>query len=145
LQGRVEISIYGYESDKRELFEIKAVRKWFKKAEAKIKPWFYFLNTRPPGNRFKLLMGCSCDAKVFQDVPKRLNAYEISDKMAQGIILPRMIVKMNEELMQVFFEKNFSRLNEITENLGMSIQENKEISGMIFHLLNSEQAAQACC
>jgi hypothetical protein len=134
LQGRVEINIYGYDGDKRELFEIKMVKMWFKKAEKKIKPWFYFLNTRPPANGFKLFMACLCDAKISHDV-HRLNAYEIVDQIVQGVQLPAMELSVNNELLGRFLKKNYLRLNEITEYLGMSIQENKEISEKIFNML----------
>ena len=135
LQGRVEINIYGYEGDKRELYEIKAVRKWFKKAEAKIKPWFYFLNTRPPADGFKLFVASLCNGRVTNDF-HRLNAYELVHNMLQGIQLPKVQITVDKELVKVLFENNYPRLNQITEYLGMSLQENGEISNRIFNLLN---------
>lgn len=127
LQGKIEINIFGYDGDKRELFEIREIRKWFKKAEAKIKPWFFFLNTKPPANGFKLLMASVCNAKVINNDVERMSGYELADQMLKGNQIPQMAIKLDTKLMQPFLENNFLRLNEITEYLGMSISDNKKI------------------
>lgn len=138
LQGKVELSIYGYDHDYRELFEIKEVREWFKKANRKIKPWFFFLNTMPPAYGFQLYWTCMCHAEVICDT-KRINAYEIINLIRKGLSLPKLKVTYNQELMIIFFDKNWLRLNEITESLGMSLEENKAISDRIIDAINRNQ------
>ncbi|MDP3877932.1 MAG: DUF4365 and DUF1817 domain-containing protein [Methylobacter sp.] len=127
LQGKVELSIYGYDHDYRELFEIKEVREWFKKANRKIKPWFFFLNTVPPAYGFQLYWTCLCHAKVICNT-KRMNSYEVIDQLSKGLSLPTLRTTFDVSLMNNFFEINFPRLNKITESLGMSLEENKAIS-----------------
>jgi len=122
VQGKIELSISGYDFDKRELWEVPEVRKWFLLVEPAVRYWFYFLSAQPPGHGIKLLFACLCDAKRLRTV---------NSKGHPGVSLD--IAKMGELLM-----KNFCCLNEMTNRLGMSIEKNKKISFEIMDLLDIE-------
>jgi hypothetical protein len=113
LQGRIEIMISGFDDDNRELWEIKEVLDWFKKANDTSINWFFFLNPTPFGRGLKLYYACCCCAK-------RVN---IGSNIASKIK-----VELDNSLIEEFLITNFGTLNQMTEHLGMSIEENKIIS-----------------
>jgi len=135
LQGKVILSFYGYNDDRRELFEIKEIRRWFKKADSKITSWFFFLDTSHQAYGFYSYFTCLCQARVICKT-KRMNAYEVVEYSQKGVELPALKVTFNMELVVGFIERNFLRLNEITDNLGMPLEKNKEISENIIKLID---------
>jgi hypothetical protein len=64
-RSQLNISICGYDTDPRELFEIVEVVNWVKVSifEEHI-PWFFFLSTTPASQSIKLLALCFCSAPV---------------------------------------------------------------------------------
>ena len=54
VQGKVALSIHGYDFDARELFEIKDVRRWFRVFRDLGLPWFYLLDTKVSGAWLRL-------------------------------------------------------------------------------------------
>ncbi|MGV7221158.1 MAG: DUF4365 domain-containing protein [Nitrospinales bacterium] len=121
LQGRVEISISGYYYDKRELFEIKEVVDWVRRAHETDINWFFFLISSPISDGLKLLYACFCGG----------------EKTHTKIIVPSKIrVEMDTSLLKTWFDNNFIKLNQLTEHLGMTIEENKVISFAIFEALD---------
>jgi hypothetical protein len=64
-RARLDISIFGYDTDTRELFEIVEVINWVKRSifEEHI-PWFFFLSTSPASQSIKLLALCFCSEPV---------------------------------------------------------------------------------
>lgn len=112
-QGRVEISVAGYESDPRELWEIDKVRRYFALADAEVLHWFFFLD--PDDEQFGLKVYFLCMSGAKRAKFKNLPPGRVKAKIDM------------ERLMQVF-TTNWPRLNEMTERLGMSIEENKKIS-----------------
>lgn len=112
-QGRVELSISGYDTDTRELWEIRDVRKWFKKADPKIN-WFFFCNVSPPAYGFKAYMACLSGT---QRAPDQVG-------VAAGV----MKVSMDNAKRRIILETNWPKLNAMTDRLGMPIEENKRIS-----------------
>ena len=121
-QGRIEIMVSGYNEDPRELWEIKHVRRWFKKADKKIKYWFFFCNTKYSAPGLKSYFACLCGTKWREK------------KLIDGA--PKINVEMDAKLLAELFKRNFSRLNEMTDRLGMSIDENKCISFEVMDVMN---------
>jgi hypothetical protein len=64
-RSQLNISICGYDTDPRELFEIVEVVNWVKVSifEEHI-PWFFFLSTTPSSQSIKLLALCFCSVPV---------------------------------------------------------------------------------
>ena len=109
-QGKIYISVYGYENDTRELWEIPEVREWFTIIEPVVKYWFYFLSTDPISQGLKLLMSCLCDLKSIGGGKWQYDSHEFAN----------------------FLQRNYIWLNEITNSLSMTIEENKIISDAVF-------------
>jgi hypothetical protein len=134
MQGRVIISVHGYDNDRRELFEIPEVIKWFKKANSELTPWFFFLNTDLPTHSFLLFWEMNVDVKVVCDTPRQ-TGYQISNLLESGGNWPQLEIQLDPKLFEQFMKQNWIRLNEMTHNLGMSIEENKQISLKIVEIL----------
>jgi hypothetical protein len=103
-KSQLHISIYGYDDDPRELFEIEEVVEWVKKSifEEEI-PWFLLLSTSPDSQSIKLLALCFC-----------------SDP-AHGI-------KADASKLQEFAEINFGILNKYMKEKKLLDSQNAEIS-----------------
>lgn len=113
LQGRIEISVAGYDNDHRELWEIPQVKKWFKIVDPVVKHWFFFCDATQNSHGLRTYFLCQCNTKR---IGKQTRQYG------------KVPVEFSRELMWELFEKNFIRLNEMTDSLGMTIDENKRIS-----------------
>ena len=112
LQSKVEISVDGYEFDKRELWEIREVRRWVKKAEPKIKYWFFFCANRENTSTLTWLMACLTDVnhECIDEETKRLKIALATKPLADVI------------------SRNFSYLNELTHRYDIPLSENGRIS-----------------
>jgi len=117
IQGRIDISVSGYAFDSRELWEIRDVRKWFKKADPKIN-WLYYCNLKLPAYGFKTYVACLCEVI-------RLTPEEIAEN-------PGYHVSIDLKSQKKIFMSNFDKLNSMTDHLGMSIEENKAITYAAF-------------
>ncbi|WP_232199155.1 DUF4365 domain-containing protein [Thioalkalivibrio sp. ALgr1] len=117
VQGRLYICTYGYEHDSREVFEIKDVRKWAKKARRKIHCWYLCANDRSIPSTLIWVAASSCrvDAKL--------------DRRSDGSRGFRLS-GISEEWTE-FLEECFHGLNKDSEKWGWSTQMNKEISELI--------------
>lgn len=111
VQGKVLLSISGYDDDPRELFEIPEVRKWFTRYTKLEFPWFYLLETVHSGHWLKL------------DFVIHARGIRVTDPVS-GII--RVEVKPPKAV--PWLMRNFSRLNALTDKLEMPIEENKRIT-----------------
>ena len=116
IQGHVEISISGYDEDLRELFEIPEVVEWFEMADEVFRDWFFFLNTALPAAGLRSYVTCLCAPEVKKRDFKK----------------SRVLLTLDMQKMNSLFKKNFVRLNELTERLGLSIEKNKEITYAVF-------------
>jgi hypothetical protein len=115
LQGRIIIEIDGYNEDPREIFEIPEVVQWYEKADPVFKYWFYFLSPEFPSTEFPSLLTywtCMCSGKRMNRKPKRNWAW----------------VEMDADRMLSVLERNLMRLNELTDRLGLSEEQNRRIS-----------------
>lgn len=113
LQGKVEVSVDGYTFDKRELWEIRDVKRWAKKAEPKIKYWFFFCAN--PDNNSTITWLFTCLTNV---ISVNYNS-ENESKLRIGY--------ETKPLADVI-ARNFHYLNELTKRFELPIQENKRIS-----------------
>jgi hypothetical protein len=112
-QGKVEISFHGYENDARELFEIDEVRKYVPVLCAALPELLFFSRTEAPTYTLKTLVLCQThvswpDGRSTREVTRRL-VFD-TDKVGQ------------------FIMRHWPGLNEMTEWLSMSTDENKKIS-----------------
>lgn len=110
LQGKVDISINGYDSD-GELYMIDDVRTYMRKICNEINYLFFFIN---PNGASQILR---CFFLAFTDIKSESIA---SDGR----------IKLDIEFTEIdsFFNQQFSGLNELTERCNMSIDENKKIT-----------------
>lgn len=59
--GSVDLSVQGYNDDRRELYEIPEVCRYFRLLSSEFPYWFYF--TRPEFAGFHTMVSCACGAK----------------------------------------------------------------------------------
>jgi hypothetical protein len=109
-QDKVILHVWGYDDDERELWEISEVRRWFKAAEPIIKFWFYFLKNSDHQTSLKLLVSCVCRVIRHKQKGNRIN------------------LEFNKDDLVAFIQRNFEWLNEITDRLGLPIEDNKRLS-----------------
>jgi len=111
-QGKVEITFFGYEDDPRELFEIEEVRKYVALLDDALPELFFFVRTEAPTSTIRLF--ALCLTKVW------------------WVKMPSAptgrMVGLNTDKVGLFLTKHFPALNEMTEWVGMPIEENKRIS-----------------
>lgn len=122
-QGKVEIGFHGYNDDPRELFEIPEMRKYIPVLADALPELFFFAYTGERGQTLKTFAMCLTEVKKISNTPneeKKIPVEVSTDKIAH------------------FLDSHFPGLNELTEWLGMSIEENKSISFEVFHALGFE-------
>ncbi len=112
-QGKVEISFYGYEDDPRELFEIDEVRNYIPLLDAALPELFFFARTEAP--TYTLMTFALCQARV--SWPDGRSTREVTHQ-----------VVFETAEVSAFITRHWPGLNEMTEWLSMSIDENKKIS-----------------
>lgn len=123
IQGKIEISVAGYIYDPRELWEIESVKNWFKKADKKIN-WFFFCNTNHSTNGLKTYRACICNSR-------RINSMEQDGKKL-----------VNHELdtkpLAKLLKRNFKKLNNLTGEIGMSIEKTRRIAFNVYDVMKVE-------
>lgn len=117
-QGRVELMIHGYDHLNTELWEIPEVVNWLKQVEPKIKYWFYFAKTEMPCAWLQVLMLAICDAKWI----KPPYPYKVNNPGE---------VTLDKEKFGPFMDRNFRWLNEMTDKMKMTIDDNKWITNEV--------------
>jgi len=112
-QGKIEVSVDGYFYDRRELWEIREVRRWAKKAEPKIKYWFFFCANPENNSTLTWLLTCLTNIISIEVNPTNKN---------------KLRVEYETMPLASIIERNFHYLNELTDRYELSIEENKRIS-----------------
>ncbi|ELW9446726.1 DUF4365 domain-containing protein [Burkholderia cenocepacia] len=127
-QGKVEISFHGYDQDRRELYEIKEVRDYVPVLCRALPELFFFIRTRQPTQALKALAFCQTNVRRLhgRSTRKVTKQIEVSTREI-GDFLMRM----------------WPGLNEMTNWLGMSIEENKAISFDVIRCLGFEPPPDA--
>lgn len=138
MQEKLEIMVDGYNHDKRELYEISEIRKWFKKVDKSKVAWFYFCNTGTPSFGLTLYFMCVSNAKVIDD-RERLTGFQVLDAMKENSSHPKIRVTFNPKLYGAALQENWIRLNQMTEALGMPEEQNKKISREVTEHLFSDK------
>lgn len=119
-QGKIEISFYGYDNDPRELYEIKEVRDYVPNLCNAIPELLFFIRTQQPTSALKVLALCQANVSF---------PYGRSTRM-----VTRKVEFTTKEVAD-FLMHMWPGLNEMTEWLGMSIEENKAISFNVIRCL----------
>jgi len=127
VQGKLELMVDGYNHDKRELYEIPEIRKWFKKVDKSKVSWFYYCNTGTPAFGLTIYFMCVSNARVIDD-RERLTGFQVLDSMNVNGSHPKIRVTFNPKLHSAALQENWLRLNQMTENLGLPEEKNKQIS-----------------
>lgn len=127
-QGKVEISFHGYDHDKRELFEIKDVRDYVPVLCQALPELLFFSRTKQPTHALKALAFCQTNVKSLHGRSTR----KVTKK-----------VKVNIGEIDDFLARLWPGLNEMTEWLGMSMEENKTISFDVMRCLGVEPPRDA--
>jgi len=119
-RGTLEVLIAGYDDDAREAYEIPEIRHWYRKSiEAGI-PWFYFLGKQANGMGLIVLLLACCDTEV--KWTKSGNTYvEIADV---------------HQVLE-WFDQNYGNLNRFTQDKGLPLEINKEMSDTAYALITS--------
>ncbi len=111
-QGKVELSFFGYDTDPRELHEIQEVVHFCHALVERV-PLFFFCNPNTHG--FKAIVLCVCNA--------------------QRVGVSPSPVRIDNNAMRYFMHLQHMRLNEISNWLGLSELENKDICMPIYDVL----------
>jgi hypothetical protein len=112
-QGKVVITIYGYEQDPRELFEIEEVRKYITALDPALPELFFFAQAEAPAPTIKLFFYCQTEVSW----PDGRSTPNASRKL-----------EFDTNALAEFINNHWAGLNEMTQWLSMSIDENKKIS-----------------
>lgn len=120
VQGKLYISVHGYESDARELYQIEAVRRWAKKARGEIKQWYLCTSKNPRFSTLVWMAACTCSIK--SEI-----VTEPGDKAG-----PLKITFKADELLELIKECWFG-LNEESEKWGWTEKYNEEVTEKIIH------------
>lgn len=119
-QGKIEIVISGYDNDPRELFEIEEVRRYIAKLEVALPNLLFFVGTEQPTYTLRMIALC-------------LTYVSWESERSTNEVTRRVILESDK--VAAFLQRQFPGLNEMTEWLGMSIDENKRITYAVFRCL----------
>lgn len=119
-RSAVHLSIGGYDTDPRELWEIPDVCRWLKMAEPVVKYWFYFLSLGED-SFLATLHHCLCDGKIYSFDKKR----------------ERYILTYSSEKRHEFFRRHFDWLNEFASEHGIPSEATDGIVANVLETLQS--------
>ena len=123
-QGKVEMSIHGYDTDPRELYEIPEVRKYVATLEAALPELFYFVRSEEPTSTLKTFALCQTNVSF----PYGRSTQHVT----------RQVV-FDTDKVGAFLMRGFEGLNEITEWLSLPLEENKRICYSVIRCLGFRQ------
>jgi len=112
-QGKVEFSFAGYDEDSRELYEIDEVREYVTLLDAALPELFFFARTEMP--TYTLITFALCQTKIAW----------VSGRSTRTVTRK---VSFDTDKVAAFCYRHWPGLNEMTEWLGMTMEENKRIT-----------------
>ncbi|MEO9885457.1 MAG: DUF4365 and DUF1817 domain-containing protein [Balneola sp.] len=99
LKGKLSFAIFGYEDDKRELYQIEEVRTWIKEVIPLFKYWAYFLYMTEETKDMlglRILQVCSIDLEEIE-FDKERNGFKVIHDMEQNIeLMNQLFLWLNE-------------------------------------------------
>jgi hypothetical protein len=110
---RVDIGITGYDNDPRELWEILEVKQFIRKLDIEFPYWFYFLTKL--GGGLKMIAFCCINTTKFSSTQ----------------------VNFDPVSMEQFYNKHFDTMNQIGELIGMTEEENEELTENVIGYFSS--------
>lgn len=113
-QSKIDISIFGYENDRRELFDIPEVRNWVNKLDKVFPYWFFFLSKKLPSLAFITFALCKYR--------------RVSNKECQ----------LDNKSLGNFITNHFINMNKICLRLGFTEKEIRQLSDEIFAYYKGE-------
>ena len=123
MQGKVEILFSGYDDDKRELYEIPEVRRYASLIEIAIPELLFFVALDEFASGFKAIVLCLCQGKVTGARPS---------------VGSRARAEFDTELLSQFLIRHWPALNNLTNWLAISEEENKAICYAVMNHLGFE-------
>ena len=113
--NKINVTISGYDKDEREIYEIPEIRDYITFLDKCFPYWFYFLYNDLPQKHSPIgtIMLCTCKVQIV--------------KSSRSI----KHVQVDPESLLEFMDIHFNFLNEIMEEKGHSIEENKTLSKKI--------------
>ncbi|MBX3375977.1 MAG: DUF4365 and DUF1817 domain-containing protein [Phycisphaeraceae bacterium] len=110
-QGKMELIFFGFDDDPRELFEIPEVRTFVAALAKALPELLFYVRTGPGSHTLKVFVSCLCDAK-----------WEGKKEPTEGY------VSLDTTKLRKFLMDHWPGLNEMTDWLGMSTEENMRIT-----------------
>jgi len=107
-QENIDLSIFGYDEEPRELFELPEVRRWMEKLDRNFPYWLYFLSKDSRSLAFVAL--CLCDYSIDRQTP---------------------MIEIESKSLSTFLNKHFPAMNEICHSLGLDETEVFELSNRV--------------
>lgn len=120
-QGTVELSFYGFDNDSRELYEIPEVCQFAQHLASEIPELIFFAAVDDDASGLKALVLCLCRGEF------------VGERLPIG---NQALVEFDTRLLVEFLDQQWPALNEMTDWLGMSEEENKEITYAVLRHLN---------
>lgn len=105
---RVDIGVYGYDDDPRELYEIPEVREFVSKLDSEFPYWLYFLTKRGLGLMF--ILSCFCPPFLTPEAKERI---------------------WNERITDYLMKRGFPAMNHVCEFVGCSEAEIERLSDRV--------------
>lgn len=121
LRGKVMFTVYGYDDDPRELWEIPEVRAWMAIAEPEIKYWLWFMSLDPKVDSMRLLQYC------VSLVHRKNVKPEIGD----------LALHIDVKDRRMFLDRHFGWLNELCAQFSIPEKINREVSARFGQYLES--------
>jgi len=111
-QGKVELMFAGYDDDRRELFEIPEVRTYVAELDAALPDLLYFARTEEPTHGLRMFALC-----------------QIAVRWANGRSTKKVTRKINYSPLDMleFLNRHTPHLNQLTEWIGMPLEDEKRV------------------
>lgn len=126
--GRIEIGFHGYDEDSRELYEIEQFRKYISAVVPLLPEFFFFVRTNEPNFTLKVFFASLC------------NLERVIHDRSTG--LKNIIIEAKFPEIENFMVEKFQGLNNISEWLGLSEDENYKISRSVAKCILPESPGQ---